>query len=58
MIELGEMQTLEIIRITKIGAFLNIHGEDDYEYDILLPLKQVPEGAEVGDEIQVFVYKD
>ena len=57
MIELGKMQKLEVIRMTKIGAFLNTQYGSDME-DILLPMNQVPEDIEIGDEIEVFVYKD
>ena len=57
MIELGEMQKLEVIRTTKIGAFLNTEYGRDQE-DILLPMNQVPQGIEIGDEIEAFVYKD
>ena len=57
MIELGKMQKLEVIRKTQIGVYLNsknVKGKDD----ILLPKNQVPEDIEVGDEIEVFVYRD
>ncbi|WP_102398721.1 CvfB family protein [Haloimpatiens massiliensis] len=57
MIELGKIQNLEVIRITPIGVYLN-SKENKSEDDILLPQKQVPEGTEVGDEIEVFVYRD
>lgn len=57
MIELGEVQRLEVIRMTKIGAFLNTEYGRDTE-DILLPMSQVPQDTEIGDEIEVFVYKD
>lgn len=57
MIELGKMQKLEVIRMTKIGAFLNTQYGSDKE-DILLPMNQVPQDIEIGDEIEVFVYKD
>jgi predicted RNA-binding protein (virulence factor B family) len=57
MIELGKIQWLEIMRVTQIGAYLNSIGERDEE-DILLPLSQLPTGAAIGDEIEVFVYKD
>lgn len=57
MIKLGQIQELEIMRETMIGVYLNTceDGEDD---DILLPLKQVPQDAEVGDLVEVFVYRD
>ncbi len=57
MIELGKIQNLEIIREALIGVYLNTSDESEVD-DILLPLKQVPEGAEVGDNIEVFVYRD
>ncbi len=57
MIELGKMQELEVVRMTKIGAFLSTQYRSDQE-DVLLPMNQVPQDIEIGDEIEVFVYKD
>lgn len=57
MIKLGEIQNLEVIRKTQIGLYLNEKNSKDRD-DILLPKSQVQEGTEVGDEIEVFVYKD
>ncbi len=57
MIELGKMQSLEVIRKTPIGVYLN-SKEDKSKDDILLPKNQVPRGIETGVEIEVFVYKD
>ena len=57
MIELGKVQDLEIIRETLIGVYLNT-SEDGQDDDILLPEKQVPEGSQVGDHVEVFVYRD
>ncbi|MCX7923341.1 MAG: S1-like domain-containing RNA-binding protein [Clostridia bacterium] len=57
MIELGKMQKLIVIRKTQIGVYMNSRSSKG-ENDILLPKSQVPEGTEVGDEIEVFVYKD
>ncbi len=57
MIELGKMQKLGVVRMTKIGAFLSAQYRSEQE-DILLPMNQVPQGIEIGDEIEVFVYKD
>lgn len=57
MIELGKIQKLKIIRKTKVGAFLNTEFGSD-EYDVLLPMNQVPQDIEIDDEIEVFVYKD
>ncbi len=57
MIELGIIQSLEVLRNTQIGAYLNSKNDKGKD-DILLPKSQVPEGTEIGDEIEVFVYKD
>lgn len=57
MIELGKIQKLEVIRNTSIGVYLNSKDDHDGD-DILLPQKQVPEDTNIGDEIEVFVYRD
>jgi predicted RNA-binding protein (virulence factor B family) len=57
MIELGKMQKLQVARKTQIGVYLNSESGKDKE-DILLPQSQVPKEIEVGDEIEVFIYKD
>ncbi|RAU82187.1 CvfB family protein [Pontibacter arcticus] len=53
MVELGNYNTLEIAREVDFGVYLT--SEDG---DILLPGKYIPEGAEVGDFVRVFVYRD
>lgn len=55
MIELGVKQKLEIINQTDFGVYLGVSGEED---KVLLPRKQVPVDAKVGDSIEVFVYRD
>ena len=55
MIELGKMQTLTVLRIKDFGVYLGHEGEKE---SVLLPRKQVPQGTQEGDEIEVFVYKD
>jgi len=57
MIELGKIQILEVIRQTPIGAYLNARNEKNSE-DILLPKSQLPQELKIGDDIEVFVYKD
>lgn len=57
MVELGRIQKLEVLRNTQIGVYLNSKNSKDKD-DILLPKSQVPEGTQIGDEIEVFVYKD
>lgn len=57
MIELGRIQKLQVVRKTQIGEYLNSKN-DKGKGDILLPANQVPQDVEIGDEIEVFVYKD
>ena len=56
MIELGSVQKLIIKRFATVGAYLNTENEIDE--DILLPKSQIPEGAKVGDTVEVFIYND
>lgn len=56
MIELGKVQTLTVQREKEFGIYLGEHADD--KHSVLLPKKQVPAGAKVGDELEVFVYKD
>lgn len=57
MIELGKIQKLQVVRKSSIGVYLNTKSDKGKD-DVLLPKKQVPQDIEVGDEIEVFVYKD
>ena len=50
---LGVKQVLTVVKIVDFGVYL---GSD--EERVLLPKKQVPEEIEVGDPIEVFLYKD
>lgn len=50
---LGEKQVLTVVKIVDFGVYL---GSD--EEQVLLPKKQVPEGIDVGDPVEVFLYKD
>ena len=54
MIELGNYNTLEILRDTSVGLFLG----DGEGTEVLLPNKYVPEIYEIGDELTVFCYLD
>lgn len=56
MIRLGEIQTLQIIKAVEFGVYLSDGREGDEK--VLLPKKQVPEQAQTGDEVEVFVYRD
>lgn len=52
-LQLGKVNHLTILRRADQGLYLGGGPED-----ILLPNRYVPEGAEIGDEIDVFVYLD
>ena len=56
MLELGKTQTLTIMRFTDSGAYLA--EPENTEEQVLLPGKQIPEGAHVGSEVTVFLYRD
>lgn len=56
MIQLGKIQTLKIQRVKDFGVYLEEPGAAGQS--VLLPKKQVPEGAGLGDELAVFIYKD
>lgn len=53
MIRLGEKQVLKVVRMKDFGMYVG----DDNEA-ILLPRKYVPAGTKVGDDLEVFVYRD
>ncbi len=54
--ELGKRQKLVYKRKEEFGIYLTEKGND--EERVLLPAKQVPANAKIGDEIEVFLYKD
>lgn len=57
MIALGEVQTLTIIKKVDFGVYL-ASKEDAAQEKVLLPIKQVPQDAKIGDEVEVFIYRD
>lgn len=57
MIYPGSLNTLRLRRFAGPGAFL-VEAGDPQGLEILLPGSQVPEGAKVGDDLEVFVYLD
>ncbi|MDW1833354.1 MULTISPECIES: S1 RNA-binding domain-containing protein [Vibrio] len=52
--KIGQINSLEVIKKADFGVFLD---GDDYG-SVLLPNKHVPEGTELGDHIEVFLYFD
>ena len=51
--KLGKKQVLTIVKKVDFGVYLGTEEER-----VLLPKKQVPEGIEPGDPVEVFLYKD
>lgn len=56
MLKLGEKQKLTIIETKDFGVYLSEAGNK--EDKVLLPIKQVPDNAKIGDELEVFLYRD
>lgn len=54
--KLGEKQKLTVVKKVEFGIYLAERLED--ETRVLLPKKQAPEDIEIGDELEVFLYKD
>lgn len=51
---LGRTCQLEVLRLVSIGAYL----EWEDEMGVLLPIRYLPEGTQMGDKLEVFVYHD
>lgn len=54
MIKIGQMNHLTVIKSVAFGLFL----DGDTLGNILLPKRYVPEGTEIGDSLDVFIYLD
>ncbi len=52
--EVGKYNTLRVLRATSVGLYLG----DSEENDVLLPHKYIPENIEMGQELEVFIYRD
>ncbi|MBR4965690.1 MAG: S1 RNA-binding domain-containing protein, partial [Lachnospiraceae bacterium] len=58
MLELGKRQNLKAVKKVDFGMYLASPDDAKGEERVLLPLKQVPPTLAIGDEINVFLYKD
>lgn len=60
MIKLGEMQELTVAKKADMGVWLKSDSDDTEKPEdrVLLPKKQVPAGTQIGDKINVFIYRD
>lgn len=57
MLLLGEKQELVIVKKVEFGAYLAVSPEKSEER-VLLPLKQLPKDCQIGDRLEVFLYRD
>jgi predicted RNA-binding protein (virulence factor B family) len=56
MIKLGEVQILKVAKTSDYGVYLGETANSDDK--VLLPKNQVPKDIKIGEEIEVFIYKD
>jgi predicted RNA-binding protein (virulence factor B family) len=56
MLQLGKRQELTVVKNMKFGIYLAEAA--DASERVLLPLKEVPEGTKIGDQMDVFLYLD
>lgn len=54
MLQIGKTNTLTVLRHTSVGAYLG----DNENSEVLLPLKYVKGEMNVGESVDVFIYKD
>ena len=57
MIKLGVYQALEVVNKTDFGVYLQ-SIKSNTGNRVLLPKREVPDDCEIGDLIDVFIYKD
>ena len=54
MIEIGKVNSLKVVKEVDFGLYLDGGAMGE----ILLPIRYVPRDAAVGDELEVFIYRD
>ncbi len=58
MFQLGRKQELVVVKTVDFGVYLGEDQNAGMDKRVLLPKKQVPENCNIGDKIEVFLYKD
>jgi predicted RNA-binding protein (virulence factor B family) len=59
MIKMGDYNNLQVIDEVDFGIYLGPQGSLGLpEEKVLLPKKHVPEGTQIGDMLEVFIYRD
>lgn len=58
MLNLGRKQKLTVVKKVEFGVYLSESREAAEKERVLLPAKQVPQGTDEGDVLEVFLYRD
>lgn len=58
MFQLGRKQTLIVVKELDFGIYLAEQSDAGMDDRVLLPKKQVPSDCKIGDQLEVFLYKD
>ena len=58
MFQLGRKQEIVVVKTVDFGVYLGEDQNAGMDERVLLPKKQVPENCNIGDKIEVFLYKD
>ena len=59
MIKTGYKQKLTVVKKVDFGVYLAEEGSAESEKErVLLPASRVPEGTQVGDKLDAFIYRD
>ena len=58
MFQLGRKQELVVVKTVDFGVYLGEDQNAGMDKRVLLPKKQIPENCNIGDKIEVFLYKD
>ena len=58
MLELGKIQKLHAVKKVEFGMYFAALDDRKGDERVLLPAKQIPAGMAIGDEAELFLYKD
>ena len=59
MIKTGYLQKLTVVKKVDFGVYLAEEGSSESDKErVLLPASRVPEGTEIGDKLDAFIYRD
>lgn len=58
MLELGKIQTLQAVKKVEFGMYFAALDDKKGEERVLLPAKQAPKGMAIGEQAELFLYKD